>query len=172
MFSTITKFNKELEDSVLNLNYSMYIIVFTYLIIPNDFMKLVNKLTIYLPKLPFEIKDYLLYYQVICVLTVVTFVISNFGLINTNTTTQNVIYSLCNIYTCILFIFLIENHSKIPWQNIFHPNNWIINGCIIAIIIFHYIIFVGTLTSIMDHLNNFLRSKNKKIFLYNHFINK
>lgn len=66
MFSTITKFNEELGNSVLNLNYSMYIIVFTYLIIPTDFMKLVNKLTIYLPKLPFEIKDYLLYYQVIC----------------------------------------------------------------------------------------------------------
>lgn len=42
MFSTITKFNEELGNSVLNLNYSMYIIVFTYLIIPTDFMKLVN----------------------------------------------------------------------------------------------------------------------------------
>lgn len=159
MFSTITKFNKELEDAVLNLNYSMYIIVFTYLVIPTDFMKLVNKLAIYLPKIPFEIKDYLLYYQVICVLTIVTFVISNFGLINTDTTTQNVIYSLCNIYTCILFICLIENHSKIPWQNIFHPNNWIINGCIILVITFHIVIFIGTLNSIMNHLNNFFKPK-------------
>ena len=55
MFSTITKFNKELGDSVLNLNYLLYLIVFTYLIIPNYFTKLTNKFVIYLPKLPFEL---------------------------------------------------------------------------------------------------------------------
>ena len=167
MFSTITKFNKELGDSVLNLNYLLYLIVFTYLIIPNYFTKLTNKFVIYLPKLPFEFNDYLLCYQVICVLTVVTYIISNFGLKTSDKTVKTVIYSLCSIYTCILFIFLSGNQLYSPKNNfqtlwnrysiVFHHNNLIINISIILIISLHLFYACIILCSILLSIEKYLK---------------
>lgn len=163
MFSNLMLFNEKLERSLSNLNYSMFLIVFTYLVIPTDFMRLVHKLVPYFPKLPFCFNDYLLGYQVICVLTVITFIISNYGLISTDTTAQTTIYCLSSLYTCVLFITLSNNHlyHSSFWDSfsvIFSSHNWFINICIIAIIAFHVVIFMGALVSILESLRKFLVS--------------
>lgn len=77
MLSIIDKLNERLDSSLTDLYYFMILLFSTYLIIPAELMIVLNKLSVYIPNLPYTFSDYIQFYQIICTLTVVTFLVSN-----------------------------------------------------------------------------------------------
>lgn len=174
----LNEFSKTFEKSITNISYLMHLIVITYLIIPNELLTLAKKLSIYLPILPFTHHDYLLYYQVLCTLAVITFVVSHFGLIPKETTVLSVIYSSCSIYTCILFIVVQENYLKfskdsLEWvATLFklaaQSKNLVINFSVLSIIIAHFLGLLLMLLSISGCLND-LKKLPLSLFFQKYF---
>lgn len=168
MFSLSSLLYQTLGKSISNISYFLYLIVFTHLIIPSQLSNIISKLIPYLPKVTLNLNDYIFYYQCLCVLTIVTFIITNFALINSDTTIKNLIYSSCSIYTCLLVIYYIYQSQLEHILNLLHANNYILIFCTFVILIFHLGCFLLVIGQLLIAIKDFF-TMNKNLFFYKYF---
>lgn len=130
MLSTITKLNQKLNSSITNLYYFMILLFFTYLIIPTEFIEVFEKLSIYIPILPYTLYDYIQFYQIVCTLTVVTFLISKYALHTSQETIPIIIYTTSSAYTFLLLVVVNGNklHEDSTLMNFFHKSSILIQN--------------------------------------------
>lgn len=159
-----------LGKSISNISYFLYLIIFTYLIIPSQLSSIISKLIPYLPETTSSLVDYIFYYQCLCALTIVTFIITNFALINSDTSIKNLIFSSCSIYTCLLVIYYIYQSQLKQIFSLLHANNYVLSICTFVILAIHLVYFLSIIGQLLIAIKDFF-TMNKNLFFYKYFKN-